>query len=55
MNDKLQDKSMDSLFHAILSLKTTDECYRFFEDLCTVPELKAMAQRIAVAQMLTEP
>ncbi len=54
MNDKLQDKSMDSLFHAILSLETTDECYRFFEDLCTVPELKAMAQRIAVAQMLTE-
>lgn len=54
MNEKLQDKSMDSLFHAILSLKTTDECYRFFEDLCTVPELKAMAQRIAVAQMLTE-
>lgn len=54
MNEKLQDESMDSLFHAILSLENTDECYRFFEDLCTVPELKAMSQRIAVAQMLTE-
>lgn len=54
MNDKLQDESMDSLFQAILSLENTDECYRFFEDLCTVPELKAMSQRIAVAKMLTE-
>lgn len=54
MNGKLQDENMDSLFQAILSLKSTDECYRFFEDLCTVPELKAMAQRLAVAEMLTE-
>lgn len=54
MNEKLQDENLDSLFRAILTLQTTDECYRFFEDLCTVPELKAMAQRIVVAQMLTE-
>ena len=54
MNEKLQDENLDSLFKAILTLQTTDECYRFFEDLCTVPELKAMAQRIVVAQMLTE-
>lgn len=54
MNEKLQDENLDSLFKAILTLKTTEECYRFFEDLCTVPELKAMAQRIVVAQMLTE-
>ena len=54
MNEKLQDENLESLFKAILTLQTTDECYRFFEDLCTVPELKAMAQRIVVAQMLTE-
>ena len=54
MNGKLQDENMDSLFQAILSLKDSSECYRFFEDLCTVPELKAMAQRLAVAEMLTE-
>lgn len=54
MNEKLQDENLDSLFKAILTLETTEECYRFFEDLCTVPELKAMAQRIVVAQMLTE-
>ncbi len=54
MNEKLQDENMDSLFQAVLTLKTPEECYRFFEDLCTVPELKAMSQRMAVAQMLTE-
>jgi len=54
MNDKLQDENVDALFRAILSLQTTDECYRFFEDLCTVSELKAMSQRLAVAQMLTQ-
>ena len=46
--------SADRLFEAILSLKDTDECYNFFEDLCTVPELKAMSQRIVVAKMLTD-
>lgn len=54
MNEKLQDENVDALFSAILSLKTADECYRFFEDLCTVPELKAMSQRLAVARMLTQ-
>lgn len=54
MNEKLQDENLDSLFKAVLALENMDECYRFFEDLCTVPELKAMAQRIVVAQMLTE-
>lgn len=54
MNEKLQDENLDSLFKAILTLETTEECYRFFEDLCTVPELKAMSQRLAVAHMLTE-
>lgn len=54
MNEKLQDENMDTLFRSILALESVEECYRFFEDLCTVPELKAMSQRLAVAQMLTE-
>ncbi len=49
---KLHDSNADALFDAVLSLKSREECYRFFEDLCTVPELKAMMQRYAVAKML---
>ncbi len=52
MADKLKGKDMDMLFEAVLSLKNVDECYAFFEDLCTVSELKAMAQRLQVAVML---
>lgn len=54
MNTKLHDKNVDFLFESILSLKTEEECYRFFEDLCTVPELRAMSQRLAVARMLSQ-
>ena len=54
MNPKLQGESVDFLFEAVLSLETVDECYKFFEDLCTVPELKAMSQRLAVAKMLSQ-
>ncbi len=54
MNTKLQNADTDFLFDAILQLKDRDDCYRFFEDLCTVPELKAMAQRITVAKMLDD-
>lgn len=54
MNPKIKNEETDFLFQAILSLKDTDECYQFFEDLCTVSELKAMAQRIVVAKMLSE-
>lgn len=54
MNSKIKDKNADFLFKAILCLKTVDECYRFFEDLCTVAEIKAMAQRIVVAKMLND-
>lgn len=43
---------MDRLFEAILSLNSRDECYRFFEDICTVAEIKAMSQRWEVARML---
>lgn len=52
MNTKLHDKNVDFLFDVILTLKDKDECYKFFEDLCTVPEIKAMSQRLAVAKML---
>ncbi|MEI6579382.1 MAG: YerC/YecD family TrpR-related protein [Eubacteriales bacterium] len=54
MNVKLKNKNTDFLFKAILSLENIDECYAFFEDLCTVTELKALSQRITVAKMLTE-
>ena len=54
MNDKLRELNVEFLFSAVLQLQTMEECYDFFEDLCTVPELKAMAQRIHVAKMLSE-
>ena len=53
-SDKVQDASTDFLFNAILQLKNVEECYDFFEDLCTVTELKALSQRIVVAKMLRE-
>ena len=54
MNSKLKDEYTDRLFEAILKLKTVEECYDFFEDLGTITEIKAFAQRFAVARMLTE-
>ncbi len=54
MSDKIRDKNVDFLFKAVLELKSLDECYDFFEDLCTVTELKAISQRIVVAKMLSE-
>lgn len=54
MNNKLENKNVDFLFKAILSLETREECYDFFEDLCTVQELKTLSQRIVVAKMLSE-
>jgi TrpR-related protein YerC/YecD len=54
MNSKLKDIHMDALFEGILSLGSVEECYNFFEDLCTITELRAMAQRFQVAKMLDE-
>ena len=54
MNFKIKSPEADYLFEAVLQLKDLDECYRFFEDLCTITELKAMSQRIVVAKMLSE-
>ncbi|HHU30753.1 MAG: YerC/YecD family TrpR-related protein [Bacillota bacterium] len=53
-NHKLKDKSTDMLFEAILLLETVEECYQFFEDVCTVSEIKALAQRLQVAKMLRD-
>ena len=48
----LHSEAADSLFKAILSLRSEEECYAFFEDLCTVGELQAMSQRYHVARLL---
>ena len=54
MNSKIKDESVDFLFHSILALETVEECYNFFEDLCTVPEIKKLcSQRLNVAYMLS--
>lgn len=52
VNPKLKDPLTDQLFQAILLLKNDEECYQFFEDICTVSELKALVQRLEVARML---
>lgn len=48
----IHDNYADMLFKAVLQLKDIDECRRFFDDLCTIPELRSMSQRIEVAHML---
>ena len=54
MNGKLKNENTDRFFRAILGLENVDECYDFFEDLCTVSELQAMTQRFHVARLLDE-
>ena len=54
MSSKIQDNLTDQLFEAVLSLQDKEQCYRFFQDLCTVSEIKSMAQRLEVARMLDE-
>ena len=51
---KRDDKNLEFLFNAILQLEDIEECYDFFEDLCTVQELRTLGQRIVVAKMLSE-
>ena len=51
-NPKLKDALTDQLFKAVLLLKDDNECYQFFEDICTISELKALVQRLEVARML---
>lgn len=52
--DKLRGKALDQLFDSILALKDREECYRFFDDLCTMGEIQSLAQRLEVARMLME-
>ena len=52
MSKKLRTEAVDHLFEAILSLENREECYTFFEDVCTVNELLSLSQRFEVARML---
>ena len=54
MSKKIRTEAVDSLFEAILSLREKEECYAFFEDVCTVNELLSLSQRFEVAKMLRE-
>ncbi len=54
MTKDFHSKSLEMLFDAILTLENKEECYRFFEDICTINEMQAMAQRFEVAGLLRE-
>ena len=54
MNKKIKTDAVDSLFDAIHCLQSREECYSFFEDLCTVNELLSLSQRFDVASMLKD-
>lgn len=54
MSKNIRNASVDNLFEAILSLKDKNECYIFFEDICTVNELLSLSQRFDVAKMLRD-
>ena len=54
MKSKIENKSVDFLFEGILKLKTKEECYTFFEDICTINEILSLSQRFEVAKMLRE-
>lgn len=51
---KFKRADIDELFQAILLLKDEEDCYRFFEDICTINEIHAIAQRLQVAKLLSE-
>lgn len=52
LDSKIKSKELDIFFKAILQLKDIDECYNFFEDVATINEVKALAQRLHVATLL---
>lgn len=54
MGKSVRTQAVKELFEAILTLESEEECYNFFEDVCTVNELLSFAQRFEVAKMLTE-
>ena len=54
MNPKIKDDMTDTLFEAILKLENVEECYAFCEDICTINEIKSLAQRLEVAKLLEQ-
>ena len=54
MLEKIKSESIDTLFEGILKLENLDECYSFFEDVCTIKEIRDIAQRLDVAVKLRE-
>ena len=52
--EKLRGEALDELFDAILTLKDREECYQFFDDLCTVNEIQSLSQRLQVAKMIKQ-
>ena len=54
MSKKIRTEAVDHLFEAILCLKDKEECYTFFEDVCTINEIQSLAQRFEVARLLRE-
>lgn len=53
-NSKIKNEQTDGFFEAVLQLKNMEECYRFFEDICTVKEIQAIAQRLEVVKLLVQ-
>lgn len=51
-NSKIKNPQTDGFFEAVLKLENMEECYRFFEDVCTAKEIQAIAQRLEVAKLL---
>lgn len=51
-NSKIKSDQADSFFEAVLLLENIEECYRFFEDICTIKEMQAITQRLEVAKLL---
>ncbi len=54
MSKKIRNEATDGLFRAILSLRSMEECYTFFEDVCTINEIQSLSQRFEVAKLLRE-
>lgn len=54
MSKKIRTEAVDHLFEAILSLRDKEECYTFFQDVCTINEILSLSQRFEVARMLRQ-
>lgn len=51
-SSRIKSDQVDSFFQAVLKLENMEECYRFFEDICTIKEIQSIAQRLEVAKLL---